>query len=123
MFSLEEGSLEVDVVKGKMVVGTELAGQTKARATGCWAVCLLFILLPVLETLQNPSSLALVKCAVLLPLDRQDPTSLNEIPWSDLPQIDQIKDIVFQPGLVLDTFGFRELLLISSLVSRADFLP
>ena len=122
MFSLEEGSLEVDVVKGKMVIGTELAGQTEARATGCWTVCLLFILLTVLESLQNPSSLALIECAILLPLDRQDPTSLNEVLWSDFSQVDQIKDIVLQPRLVLDTFGLRKLLLVSSLVRRADFL-
>ena len=117
---LEEGSLEVDVVKGKMVVGTELAGQTEARTTGCRAVCLLFMLLPVLKSLQNPSSLALVKCAVLLPLDRQDPTSLNEILWSDLPQIDQIKDIVLQPGLVFQTLCFWKDRLSVALTSFLD---
>ena len=54
VFSLEEGCLEVDVIERKMVIGTKLAGQTKARATGCWAVCLLLVLLAILEPHSRP---------------------------------------------------------------------
>ena len=105
------------------MVGTELACQTEARATGCRTVCLLLVLLTVLESLQDPSGLALVKGAILLPFNRQDPPSLDEVLRPDLSHIDQLKDLVLQPGLVLCSFCLCKLLLVGSLVRGADFLP
>ena len=77
--TLEEGRFEVDVVERKMAAGSQLTGEAEAGTTGCWTIRLLVVLLAILKALQNPTSLALVESPVLLPLDCQDPTALNEV--------------------------------------------
>ena len=83
---------------------------------------MLLILLFVQESLKNPSCLNLDKVAVLVPLDGENPSASNKAFAGYLPEIDQLKDIVVNPGLIFLEFSFKEVLDILLLIRGGSFL-
>ena len=69
VFPLEECSLEVNVAKMPSRGSTLLARKAKTRAGGGGRISLLVKPLFILKATQNPTSLALDKCAILVTLE------------------------------------------------------
>ena len=72
------------------------------------------ILLLVLETSQYPSRLCPEDVALLVSLDGEHPLSGHTVLRFDLPQINEIKNLIVNPGFPLDVFRFSKLLVVSS---------
>ena len=63
-------------------------------------------LLFVLETSQCPSCFCLEEVTLLVRLDGEHPSSGHIISWDDLPGVNKIKNLVVNPGFVLQVFCF-----------------
>ena len=72
--------------------------------------------------MKNPSCLNLDKVTVFVPLDGENPSASNKVFAGYLSEINQLKDIVVNPGLVLLEFSFKEILDILLLIGGSSFL-
>ena len=95
--ALQKCGFKINMIEGSVHISSELTSHSETRSRGCRRVGLLLILLPVLEALQDPSSLALVKGSILFTLDGEYPSSLDKILTIDLSQIDKLEDIIVNP--------------------------
>ena len=75
---------------------------------------LLTILLLVLETSQYRSGLGPEEVTLLVRLDGEHPSSGHIISRLELPHVDEIKNLVANPGFVLQMFRFSKLFVVSS---------
>ena len=60
--------------------------------------------------MKNPSCLNLDKVTVLVTLDGENPSASNKVCAGNLSEINKLKDIVVNPGLIFLEFGFKEIL-------------
>ena len=72
------------------------------------------ILLFILETSQYPSGLCPEEVALLVGLDGKYPSSRHIVLRFDLPQINEIKNLIVNPRFPLEVFRFSNLLVVSS---------
>ena len=76
----------------------------------------------VQESLKNPSCLNLDKVTVFVPLDGENPSASNKVFAGYLSEVNQLKDIIVNPGLVFLEFCFKEILEILLLIGGSSFL-
>ena len=66
------------------------------------------ILLSVLETSEHPTSLALLELAVSVPFNGENPSASHKVFGFELPDVDEIEDIIVEPRLDLGRLGLNE---------------
>ena len=71
-------------------------------------------LLFVLETSEYPSGLCPEEVTLSVCLDGEHPSSGHIISWLDLPHVDEIKNLVDNPGSLLQMFRLSKLFVVSS---------
>ena len=114
MFPLKKRSLEVHVRKVPPPISRDLAKRSKSRSGAGWRIDLLVVFLPILESSKDPTCLALVKAAILLAFDREDPTTADQIASGDLVEVHKFINIIVKPTSNLGLLGLIELLRILS---------
>ena len=112
--SLKKGCFEINVEKITTFAGCHLATHPKSWSCGSKGIGLYVILLLVLETSQYPSSLRPEEVALLVSLDGEYPSSGHMVLRFDLPQINEIRNLIVNPGFPLEVFRFSKLLVVSS---------
>ena len=95
--SLKRGCFEINVEKISTFAGCHLAGGRRGLG-------LEVILLLVLENSQYPSSLLPEGVPLLVGLDGEYPSSGHIVLRCDLPQINEIKNLIVNPGFPLEVF-------------------
>ena len=57
--------------------------------------------------MQDPSGLALLKFAISISLDCEHPLASHKVLWLEFPDIDEIEDVIVEPGLDLSRLGLN----------------
>ena len=112
--SLKTGCWEINLEKIPTSAGCHLATHPNSWSCGRRGIGLQVILLLVLETSQYPSSLRPEKVALFVRLDGKYPSSCHIILRFDLPHVNEIKNLIVNPGFVLMMFRFSKLFVVSS---------
>ena len=95
--SLKRGCFEINVEKISTFAGCHLAGGRRR-------IGLEVNLLLVLENSQYPSNLLPEEVALLVGLDGEYTSSGHTVLRCDLPQINEIKNLIVNPGFPLEVF-------------------
>ena len=85
--------------------GCHLATHSKSWFCGSRGLGLLEILLPVLGTSKYPSGLCPEEVALLVSLDGEHPSSGHIVLLFGLPHVNEIKNLIVNPGFVLKMFA------------------
>ena len=96
--SLEKSCFEINMKKIPSFTGCHLTTHSKSWSCGRRRISLLVILLFVLETSQYPSGLCLEEIKLFVRLDGEHPSSCDISSRLDLSQVDEIKNLVVNPG-------------------------
>ena len=105
---------KVNVEKIPTFAGCHQATHPKSWSCGRRRIVLLVIFLFILETSQYPSSLRPEEVALFVGLGGKYPSSGHMILRFELPQINEIKNLIVNPGFPLEVLCFSELLVVSS---------
>ena len=91
-----------------------LETHPKSRSCRSRRISLQVILLFVLESSQHPSRLCLEEVALLVGFNGKFPSSCHVILRIELPQINEVKNFIVNPGFPLEVFRSSKLLVVSS---------
>ena len=106
---LKESCLKIIVKNAPTFAGFHLATHPKSGSCGSRRIRLLTFLLFVLETSEYPFSLCLWEVAMFVRLDGKHPSSGHIISRLNLLHVNEIKNLVVNPGSVLPMFCFSKL--------------
>ena len=100
--SLKESCFKINVKDVPTLAGSRVATHPKSGSCGSRRFCLLIFLLLVLETSQYPSCLfCLEEVTLFVCLDGEHPSPSHIISRLNLPHVDEIKNLVINPGFLL----------------------
>ena len=99
--SSKESCLKINVKNGLTFAGCHLATHPKSGSCGSKGIRLLIFLLFVLETSQYPSGRRLEEVMLFVRLDGEHPSSSHRICRLNLPHVNEIKNLIVNPGFVL----------------------
>ena len=111
--SLKKGCFEINVEKISTFTGGHLATHPKSWSCGIRGTGLLVILLLIMETSQYPSGVCPEEVSLLFGLDGDHPSSGHIVRRFDLSQVNEIKNFIVNPGIVLEMFRSSKLLVVS----------
>ena len=109
--SSKESCLKINVKNGPTFAGCHLATHPKSGSCGSKGIRLLIFLLFVLETSQYPSGLRLEEVTLFVRLDGEHPSSSHRISRLNLPHVNEIKNLIVNPGFAGASFRVRDLIL------------
>ena len=99
-----------------------LAGEPKTWSSTSLTVRLLIPLLLVLEASEHPSCLTFLEGTIHVPFDGEYPSSSDKVAAVLFSHVNKVKDIVFEPTLILGRLSLAKLLGVISEVGCSGFL-
>ena len=99
--------------RSQLFAGCHLATHPKSRSSRSRRICLQVILLFVLESSQDPSRLCPDEVALLVGFSGMYPSTCYVILRFDLPHVNEVKNLIVNPGFPLEVFRSSKLLVVS----------
>ena len=112
--SLKESCLKINGKDVAIFAGSRVTTHPKSRSCGSRRICLLTFLLFVLKTSQYPPGFCLEEVTLFVCLDGEHPSPSHIISRLNLPHVDEIKNLVINPGFLLLVLCFSKLFVVSS---------